>query len=46
MGVHLNDDGGKCMADVIWEWDTPEPGVTPLKWKLGIAEQPKSDICQ
>ena len=46
MGIHLNDDGGKCMADVIWEWDTPEPGVTPLKWKLGIAEQPKSDICQ
>jgi len=46
MGVHLNDDGGKCMSDIIWEWDTPEPGVTPLKWKLGIAEQPKSDICQ
>ena len=46
MGVHLNDDGGKCMADVIWEWDTPEPGVTPLKWKLGVPEQPNADICQ
>src|SRR3990170_4583203 len=46
MGIHLNDDGGKCMSDVIWEWDTPEPGVTPLKWKLGIAEQPNSNICQ
>jgi hypothetical protein len=30
----------------IWEADTLEPGVTPLKWKLGIPEAPKSNICQ
>ena len=47
MGIHPNDKGHKCLADLIWEWDTPEPGVTPLKWKLGVPEQPKiDDICQ
>ncbi|HLA81095.1 MAG TPA: hypothetical protein VJP78_05595 [Thermoleophilia bacterium] len=46
MGIHPNDKGHKCISDLIWEWDTPEPGVTPLKWKLGIAEQPNSNICQ
>ena len=46
MGVHPNDDGHKCISDLIWEADTLEPGVTPLKWKLGIPEAPKSDICQ
>jgi hypothetical protein len=46
MGVYPNDDGHKCISDLIWEADTIEPGVTPLKWKLGIPEQPKSDICQ
>jgi len=46
MGVYPNDDGHKCIANLIWEADTPEPGVTPLKWKLGIPEQPNSNICQ
>src|SRR6185436_10054236 len=45
MGVYPNDSGHKCISDLIWEADTVEPGVTPLKWKLGIPEQPKSDIC-
>jgi hypothetical protein len=31
---------------LIWEADTLEPGVTPLKWKLSIPEKPNSDICQ
>jgi hypothetical protein len=46
MGVHPNDDGHKCISDLIWEADTLEPGVTPLKWKLGIPEPPNSNICQ
>ncbi|MHC4442322.1 MAG: SGNH/GDSL hydrolase family protein [Planctomycetota bacterium] len=46
MGVHVNAKGHKCLADLIWEWDTPEPGVTPLKWKLGVAEPANSNICQ
>ena len=46
MGVRVNDSGQKCIADAIWEADTIEPGVTPLKWKLGVPEAPKSDICQ
>jgi len=46
MGIHPNDKGHKCLSDLIWEWDTPEPGVTPLKWKLGVAEPPNSDICE
>ena len=46
MGVHPNDDGHKCISDLIWEADTIEPGVTPLKWKLSIPEAPNSDICQ
>ena len=46
MGVYPNADGHQCIADAIWEADTIEPGVTPLKWKLGYAEAPKSDICQ
>jgi hypothetical protein len=46
MGVHLNDDGHKCVSDLIWEHDTPEPGVTPLKWKLSIPETAKQNICQ
>ena len=35
MGVWPNEDGQKCIADLIWEADTIDPGVTPLKWKLG-----------
>ncbi len=46
MGVYPNDEGHKCISDLIWEADTIEPGVTPLKWKLNIPEPPKSDICQ
>jgi len=45
MGVRVNADGQKCISDQIWEWDTPEPGTTPLKWKLKYPEQPNSDIC-
>ena len=26
--------------------DTLDPGVTPLKWKLGVPEAPNSSICQ
>jgi hypothetical protein len=46
MGVYPNDSGHKCISDLIWEADTIEPGVTPLKWKLGVPEAPNSDICQ
>jgi hypothetical protein len=46
MGVYPNDSGHKCISDLIWEADTIDPGVTPLKWKLGVPEAPKSDICQ
>jgi len=46
MGVHPNDSGNTCISDLIWEADTLEPGVTPLKWKLSVPEAPKTDICQ
>ena len=46
MGVYPNDDGHKCISDLIWEHDTPEPGVTPLKWKLRVPESPNQNICQ
>ena len=46
MGVYPNADGHKCISDLIWEYDTPEPGVTPLKWKLRVPESPNSNICQ
>ncbi|HEU4521452.1 MAG TPA: hypothetical protein VFT12_05590 [Thermoanaerobaculia bacterium] len=46
MGVWPNEKGHKCIADLIWEADTIDPGTSPLKWKLGIPEAPKSDICQ
>lgn len=46
MGVHPNDSGNKCISDLIWEADTLDPGVTPLKWKLSIPEAPNSSICQ
>jgi hypothetical protein len=46
MGVHPNDTGNKCIANLIWEADTIDPGVTPLKWKLSIPEAPNSNICQ
>jgi hypothetical protein len=40
MGVHPNNDGHKCISDLIWEADTLEPGVTPMKWKLGNRRRP------
>lgn len=43
--IPVNADGQNCISDQIWEWDTPEPGTTPLKWKLNCPEQPNSDIC-
>jgi hypothetical protein len=46
MGVYPNDDGQKCISDLIWEADTIEPGTTPLKWKLSVPEAPNSNICQ
>ena len=46
MGVHPNDKGHKCISELIWEHDTPEPGVTPLKWKLSIPEAANANICQ
>lgn len=46
MGVQVNADGQKCIADAIWEADTIEPGVTPLKWKLGYGEPANANICQ
>ena len=46
MGVYPNDAGHKCISDLIWEADTIDPGVTPMKWKLGIPEPPSSSICQ
>jgi hypothetical protein len=45
MGVYPNADGQKCIADLIWEADTIEPGVTPLKWKLSVPEAANTDIC-
>ena len=46
MGVYPNDKGQKCIADLIWEADTIDPGTTPLKWKLSVPEAPNSNICQ
>jgi hypothetical protein len=46
MGVYPNDSGHKCISDLIWEADTPEPGVTPFKWKLRVPEAPNTNICQ
>ena len=45
MGVYPNADGHQCIADAMWEADTIDPGVTPLKWKLGYGEPSNSDIC-
>ena len=35
-----------CISDLIFEADTLEPGITTLKWKLGIPKAPNSNICQ
>jgi hypothetical protein len=42
MGIHPDADGADCFADLIFEADTIEPSVTPLKWKLGIPEAPQA----
>jgi len=46
MGVHPNDSGNKCIAQLIWEADTLDPGVTPLKWKLSVPEASNTNVCQ
>jgi hypothetical protein len=46
MGKYPNSDGHECIAHAIWEADTIEPGTTPLKWKLGYAEEADESICQ
>jgi hypothetical protein len=46
MGIHPNQKGHKCIADLVWEADTIDPGTTPLKWLLGYGEASKTDICQ
>ena len=46
MGVYPDADGHKCIADLIWEADTIDPGVSPLKWKLSVPEPPNSNICR
>jgi hypothetical protein len=42
MGVYPDATGQDCISDLIFEADTIEPGTTPLKWKLGIAEAPQT----
>lgn len=46
MGIHPDADGHQCIADLIWEADTIDPGTTPLKWKLNVPEASSTDICQ
>lgn len=46
MGIHPDADGHQCIADLIWEADTIDPGTTPLKWKLSVPEAADADICQ
>ena len=46
MGAYPTDAGHKCISDLIWEADTIEPGVTPLKWKLSVPEAPNPNICR
>jgi hypothetical protein len=46
MGIHPNADGHECIANLIWEADTIDPGTTPLKWKLGAPEAANPDICE
>ena len=36
MGVHPNDDGNKCIADLDLRSRHDRSRVTPLKWKLGV----------
>jgi hypothetical protein len=42
MGIHPDVDGHDCISDLIFEADTIEPGTTPLKWKLNIAQPPET----
>jgi hypothetical protein len=34
MGVHPNDAGNKCIAQLIFAADTLDPGVTPARANL------------
>jgi hypothetical protein len=45
MGIHPNADGHECLAHLIWEADTIDPGTSPLKWKLGVPEAPDTTPC-
>lgn len=45
MGTHLNADGHECVASLIWEADTIDPGTTPLKWKLGVPQAADTSPC-
>jgi lysophospholipase L1-like esterase len=42
MGIHPDVDGHDCISDLVFEADTIEPGTTPLKWKLNIAQPPET----
>jgi hypothetical protein len=44
MGIHLNEDGHKCVSSLIWE--APMIDGTPLKWWLNVPEAKNSNICQ
>ena len=46
MGVWVDADGQKCIADAIWDADTILPGQTPLKWILGYGEAASTDVCK
>lgn len=36
MGVHPNDKGHDCIADLVWE---------AVKQKMGVPEEPSTDVC-
>jgi hypothetical protein len=46
MGVWVDADGQKCIADAIWDADTILPGQTPLKWILGYGEESNTSVCE
>ena len=46
MGVWVDADGQKCIADAIWDADTILPGQTPLKWILGYGEESNESVCE
>ena len=46
MGVWVDADGQKCIADAIWDADSILPGTSPLKWHLGYGEEASTTVCQ